>query len=226
MSVPPRVACSKVLAQGRIDSGPPVAVIDIGSNSVRLVVYEGLTRSLTPIFNEKVLAGLGREVLSTGLLAEDAVDQGAGALVRFRALVRRACGSASCGRSPPPRAVTPATAASSSPGPSRSAGCRSPILSGRREAELSALGIVVRLPQAGRHRRRSRRRLAGTDRRARRADQIRADAAARRPRAAGPVVEVARQGGEDHQGSARRRRVSSRPGAAAISTRSAAPGGR
>ena len=45
------------IAQGRLDYGPPVAVIDIGSNSVRLVVYEGLTRSPTPIFHEKVLAG-------------------------------------------------------------------------------------------------------------------------------------------------------------------------
>ena len=58
-----------IAAQGRLDHGPAVAVIDIGSNSVRLVVYEGLTRSPTPIFNEKVLAGLGREVQSTGLLA-------------------------------------------------------------------------------------------------------------------------------------------------------------
>jgi len=57
------------IAQGRLDYGPPVAVIDIGSNSVRLVAYEGLTRSPTPIFNEKVLAGLGREVQTTGLLA-------------------------------------------------------------------------------------------------------------------------------------------------------------
>src|SRR5260370_12386836 len=73
-------------AQGRIDNGPPIAVIDIGSNSVRLVVYEGLTRSLTPIFNEKVLAGLGREVLSTGLLATDAVEKALVALKRFRAL--------------------------------------------------------------------------------------------------------------------------------------------
>ena len=62
-------------AQGRIDNGPPVGVIDIGSNSVRLVVYEGLTRSPTPIFNEKALCGLGREVQSTGLLAADAVDK-------------------------------------------------------------------------------------------------------------------------------------------------------
>jgi len=61
-------------AQGRLNLGPPVAVIDIGSNSVRLVVYEGLTRSPTPLFNEKTLCGLGREVQSTGLLPQDAVD--------------------------------------------------------------------------------------------------------------------------------------------------------
>ena len=47
-----------------------VAVIDIGSNSVRLVVYETMARSLVTIFNEKALCGLGREVQSTGLLAE------------------------------------------------------------------------------------------------------------------------------------------------------------
>jgi exopolyphosphatase/guanosine-5'-triphosphate,3'-diphosphate pyrophosphatase len=76
-------------AQGRLDHGPPVAVIDIGSNSVRLVVYEGLTRSPTPIFNEKVLAGLGREVQSTGLLAADAVEKALQALRRFRALCVR-----------------------------------------------------------------------------------------------------------------------------------------
>ena len=40
----------------------PMGVVDIGSNSVRLVVYEGAVRSPTPIFNEKVLCGLGRHV--------------------------------------------------------------------------------------------------------------------------------------------------------------------
>ena len=53
---------------------------------MRLVIYEGLTRSPTPIFNEKVLAGLGREVQSTGLLAADAVEKALDALRRFRAL--------------------------------------------------------------------------------------------------------------------------------------------
>jgi len=50
------------------------------------VIYEGLTRSPTPIFNVKVLAGLGREVQSTGLLAADAVEQALSALKRYRAL--------------------------------------------------------------------------------------------------------------------------------------------
>jgi len=57
-----------IVAHGRLDHGPPVGVIDIGSNSVRVVVYEGLTRSPTSLFNEKALCGLGREVQSTGLL--------------------------------------------------------------------------------------------------------------------------------------------------------------
>ena len=40
----------------------PVAVIDIGSNSIRLVVYEGAKRAPLPIFNEKVICGLGRDL--------------------------------------------------------------------------------------------------------------------------------------------------------------------
>jgi len=128
-------------AQGRLDHGPPVAVIDIGSNSVRLVVYEGLTRSPTPIFNEKVLAGLGREVQSTGLLAKDAVDKAISALKRFRAL---------CDAMGVERLLAIATAAcrDAKNGPAfiadaaRICRVRIDVLSGRREAELSALGVV------------------------------------------------------------------------------------
>src|SRR5882757_6111443 len=128
-------------AQGRIDNGPPVAVIDIGSNSVRLVVYEGLTRSLTPIFNEKILAGLGREVLTTGLLAADAVDKALAALTRFRAL----CDAMSVGKV---WAIATAACRDARNGPAfivqAAKACGAPIdvLSGRREAELSALGII------------------------------------------------------------------------------------
>ena len=128
-------------AQGRLDYGQPVAVIDIGSNSVRLVTYEGLTRSPTPIFNEKVLAGLGREVQSTGLLAADAVEKALAALRRFRmlcdlmhvgalwVLATAACRDAKNGKA----FVAEAESI-----------CRTKveIISGKREAELSALGVV------------------------------------------------------------------------------------
>ena len=128
-------------AQGRLDHGPPIAVIDIGSNSVRLVVYEALTRSPTPIFNEKVLAGLGREVQSTGLLASDAVEKALSTLRRFRALcdtlrVERVLGiaTAACRDAKNGKAfITQAERI-----------CRTTIevLPGKREAQLSALGIV------------------------------------------------------------------------------------
>ena len=64
----------------------PVAVVDIGSNSVRLVVYDGLRRSATPLFNEKLLCGLGKGVAITGVMSEQAVARALGALRRFRAL--------------------------------------------------------------------------------------------------------------------------------------------
>ena len=49
--------------------GDTVAIIDIGSNSVRLVVYENLSRAPGQVFNEKEMAGLGRQVATTGMLA-------------------------------------------------------------------------------------------------------------------------------------------------------------
>jgi exopolyphosphatase/guanosine-5'-triphosphate,3'-diphosphate pyrophosphatase len=73
-------------APGRLKLGRPVAIIDIGSNSVRLVAYEGLSRAVTPIYNEKVLCGLGRHVATTGRLDDEAVDRALRALVRFRVL--------------------------------------------------------------------------------------------------------------------------------------------
>jgi exopolyphosphatase/guanosine-5'-triphosphate,3'-diphosphate pyrophosphatase len=128
-------------AQGRLDHGPPVGVIDIGSNSVRLVVYEGLTRSPTPIFNEKVLAGLGREVQTTKLLAPDAVEKALAALRRFRTL---------CDRIDVPNLWVIATAACRDAKNGKAFVdeaeriCRTKIevISGKREAELSALGVV------------------------------------------------------------------------------------
>lgn len=66
----------------------PLGVIDIGSNSVRLVVYEGAVRAALPIFNEKVLAGLGKSIATTGHLGEESVERALEALFRFRAIAR------------------------------------------------------------------------------------------------------------------------------------------
>ena len=68
------------------DQGP-VAVVDIGSNSVRLIVYEDADRAPSPLFNEKVLCGLGRTLASTGKLSPDGVKRALRALRRFRAVI-------------------------------------------------------------------------------------------------------------------------------------------
>ena len=76
-SLPPETA------QGRLDHGPAVAVIDIGSNSIRLVIYEGIARSPTVLFNEKLLAGLGRGIVSTGKRDPEAVTRAIAAVRDF-----------------------------------------------------------------------------------------------------------------------------------------------
>jgi exopolyphosphatase / guanosine-5'-triphosphate,3'-diphosphate pyrophosphatase len=135
------------VAPGRLDHGPPLAVVDIGSNSVRLVVYEGLSRSPTALFNEKALCGLGREVQSTGLLAADAVEQALTSLKRFRGL---------CMTMGVKRILAIATAAcrDARNGPAfiklgqSIIGTDIEILSGAREAELTALGVISGVHQA------------------------------------------------------------------------------
>jgi exopolyphosphatase/guanosine-5'-triphosphate,3'-diphosphate pyrophosphatase len=75
-------------AQGRIKGARPVAVLDIGSNSVRLVVYERHARALTPLYNEKSACALGRGIAQTGRLADSNVARALVAIKRF-ALVAR-----------------------------------------------------------------------------------------------------------------------------------------
>ena len=66
----------------------PIGVVDIGSNSVRLVIYEGAVRAPLPVFNEKVLCGLGRSIATTGRLGDEAVQRALEALVRFSSIAR------------------------------------------------------------------------------------------------------------------------------------------
>jgi exopolyphosphatase/guanosine-5'-triphosphate,3'-diphosphate pyrophosphatase len=128
-------------APGRLSVGAPVAIVDVGSNSVRLVAYEGLTRAPTPIFNEKVLCGLGRTVVTTGRLDEDGMQRAIAALKRFR-LLCEGMGVADV------HVIATAAARDASNGPeflqaaTQAIGRPIELLSGKREAELSALGVV------------------------------------------------------------------------------------
>ena len=57
----------------RSGRGGRIGVIDIGSNSVRLVVYDALSRAPVPLLNEKVLCGLGRRLGETAKLNPEGV---------------------------------------------------------------------------------------------------------------------------------------------------------
>ena len=73
---------------GEAKAEPRVAIIDIGSNSVRLVVYQGQPRVPAVLFNEKVMAGLGRGLAATGSIDPSAMALATQALARFAAVVR------------------------------------------------------------------------------------------------------------------------------------------
>lgn len=66
----------------------PVAVIDIGSNSVRLVIFDGLKRAPLPLYNEKVLCGLAKHIETTGKLHAQGIEQAYVAIARFIALAQ------------------------------------------------------------------------------------------------------------------------------------------
>jgi exopolyphosphatase/guanosine-5'-triphosphate,3'-diphosphate pyrophosphatase len=133
---------SRPEAPGRIRTGEPIAVIDIGSNSVRLVVYEQLSRSPTQLFNEKVFAGLGRGIATTGRLRDDSIEAALSALRRFRVVMR----SMEVGNV---KVIATAAPRDAENGPDflsqAEAVCGAPIelLSGKREARLSAYGVVA-----------------------------------------------------------------------------------
>ncbi len=121
------------------------AVVDVGSNSVRLVLYRVEGRSMWTVFNEKVLAGLGRDLKKTGRLSEDGSASALAALKRFRMVIERL---------PPERVFTAATAAirDAEDGPlfaervQAETGLVLRVLSGAEEAKYAALGVLAGAP--------------------------------------------------------------------------------
>ena len=129
------------------DRPATIAVIDIGSNSVRLVVYRGLGRNPQSLFNEKVMCELGKGIGTEGVISDDNIERAIGALSRFAALARDMDVSS---------IRTVATAAVREAGNAqdflreaeRRTGLRINVISGEREAEYSALGVISGTPDA------------------------------------------------------------------------------
>lgn len=119
----------------------PIAVIDIGSNSVRLVVYEGLNRSPTPLYNEKTLCGLGEGLAETGLLAEASIERALETLQRYRALSDQLhCETVLVFATAATRDAS--NGADFVAEASRICGVPVEVISGEQEAHLTALGVV------------------------------------------------------------------------------------
>lgn len=121
------------------------AVIDVGSNSVRLVLYRLEGRAIWTTYNEKVLAGLGRDLGSTGRLSMEGSEAALSALRRFRAVLDAV-------KPAEVFAVATAAARDAEDGPEfikrvkDEAGLNLRVLTGEEEARYSALGVVAGAP--------------------------------------------------------------------------------
>jgi exopolyphosphatase/guanosine-5'-triphosphate,3'-diphosphate pyrophosphatase len=124
-----------------------IGVVDIGSNSIRLVVFDGETRAAQVVFNEKVLCGLGRGLDEGGRLHEEGVEQALANLNRFVRLAR-AMSVAEL------HLLATAAVRDASNGPAfcrdveKQCGAPVRVLSGEEEAKFSASGVVAGTPEA------------------------------------------------------------------------------
>ncbi|WP_374443555.1 Ppx/GppA family phosphatase [Stella sp.] len=124
-----------------------VGVIDVGSNSIRLVVFDGLRRSPLALFNEKVLCGLGRGLEKTRRLHPEGTVQGLENLRRFVRLAHlMGVGQLDV--------LATAAVREATDGPDfvaaveQQCGVRVRVITGQEEAALSAAGVLSGIPDA------------------------------------------------------------------------------
>jgi exopolyphosphatase/guanosine-5'-triphosphate,3'-diphosphate pyrophosphatase len=126
--------------------GKPAAIVDIGSNSIRLVVYAGAPRIPSVVFNEKVLAGLGQGLAETGRLGREPRERALAALRRFRLLIDEMAVD-------DPHVLATAAVRDASNGTDfldqiRAVGFDPHVISGEEEGTLAGLGVLSCIPEA------------------------------------------------------------------------------
>jgi len=125
----------------------PIAIVDIGSNSVRLVIYENISRTPSVVHNEKAICAIGRNMVTTGRLHDEGIELAYEALGRFRMLAdalgaetREAVATAAA-RDAANGVEFIRRAEAKWGGPIR-------ILSGEDEARIAAEGVLAGIPDA------------------------------------------------------------------------------
>lgn len=124
-----------------------VGVVDVGSNSVRLVVFDGAARCPAYFYNEKVMCGLGAGLQSSGVLNPAGRARAHDALRRFQTL-------ADSMDLPPLATVATAAVREATDGPEFCAeiandiGLNLQVVDGQEEARLSAQGVLLGWPEA------------------------------------------------------------------------------
>ncbi len=128
------------------DDHPRTGIIDIGSNSIRLVVYQGPPRLPAIRFNEKVLAGLGRGLAATGSIEKSALKTARVALARFAAVAREM--ECSTLRTVATAAVRDAKNGGELIATAEQLGLKVETLSGEQEASAAGYGVLSAIPDA------------------------------------------------------------------------------
>ena len=124
-----------------------VGVVDVGSNSVRLVIFDGAARSPAYFYNEKIMAALGAGVQETGRLNPQGRVRALNAIRRFQLLAETM-------RLAPLTAVATAAVREAEDGPDfcaevlRETGLVLHVIPGEEEARLSAQGVLLGWPDA------------------------------------------------------------------------------
>ena len=124
-----------------------VGVVDVGSNSVRMVVFDGAARSPAYFYNEKIMCGLGKGLAETGRLNPDGRKRALAALKRF-SLLAEGMGAH------PLTVVATAATREATDGPEflaevlRETGLKIWVVDGDEEARLSAQGVLLGWPEA------------------------------------------------------------------------------
>ncbi|MEJ1995644.1 MAG: Ppx/GppA family phosphatase [Limibacillus sp.] len=141
---------SAALDRGRPAAEPRLrreAVVDIGSNSIRLVVFERLSRSLVPVFNEKVLCGLARGMDEGGKLNAEGVEMALANLYRFVRLCE-ATGVDDIEMLATAAVRDAANGEAFVKQVEKRTGHKIRVLSGDEEARFAAYGVVAAMPKA------------------------------------------------------------------------------